>query len=236
MQGGVAAAEPVWSAQRRAMVDGQIRTFDVTDARVIRAFDIVPRERFVPEELRTLAYSDASLLLKPRREGGASRVLIQPMHLARMLQGAAPRPEHRVLVVAGETGYAACLLAELAGHVVSLESDSDLTADATAHGAELGLGKVEAVTGNLAAGWTPMGPYDLIVVQGAIETHLDKLFAQLVPGGRLVAIETSLSIHGRHTGRAMLYQPVGNDVSGRALFDATAPVLPEFRLAPAFVF
>ena len=92
------------------------------------------------------------------------------------------------------------------------------------------------MTGNLAAGWTPMGPYDLIVVQGAIETHLDKLFAQLVPGGRLVAIETSLSIHGRHTGRAMLYQPVGNDVSGRALFDATAPVLPEFRLAPAFVF
>ena len=66
------------------------------------------------------------------------------MHLARMLQGAAPRPEHRVLVVAGETGYAACLLAELAGHVVSLESDSDLTAEATAHGAELGFGKVEA--------------------------------------------------------------------------------------------
>lgn len=218
------------------MVDGQIRTFDVTDARVIRAFDTVPRERFVPDELRTLAYSDASLVLKPRREGGASRVLIQPMHLARMLQGAAPRPEDRVLVVAGETGYAACLLAELADHVVSLECDSDLTAEATAHGAALGHGRIEAVTGNLAAGWTPLGPYDLIVVQGAIETHLDKLFAQLVPGGRLVAIETSLSVHGRHTGRAMLYQPIGSDVSGRALFDATAPVLPDFKLAPAFVF
>ena len=236
MQGGVATAEPVWSAQRRAMVDGQIRTFDVTDARVIRAFDIVPRERFVPDDLRTLAYSDASLVLKPRREGGVSRVLIQPMHLARMLQGAAPRPEHRVLVVAGETGYAACLLAELAGHIVSLESDPDLTSDAAAHGEALGHGKIEAVTGHLAAGWTPSGPYQLIVVQGAIETNLDKLFAQLVPGGRLVAIETSLAIHGRHTGRAMLYQPVGHDVSGRALFDATAPVLPEFKLAPAFVF
>lgn len=236
MQGGVAAAEPVWSAQRRAMVDGQIRTFDVTDARVIRAFDLVPRERFVPDELRTLAYSDAPLVLKPRREGGVSRVLIQPMHLARMLQGAAPRPEHRVLVVAGETGYAACLLAELASHIVSLESDADLTADAATHGAALGHGKVEAVTGDLAAGWTLSGPYDLIVVQGAIETNLDKLFTQLAPGGRLVAIETSLSVHGRRTGRAMLYQPVGTDVSGRALFDATAPVLPEFKLAPAFVF
>ena len=190
----------------------------------------------MPDELRTLAYSDASLVLKPRREGGASRVLIQPMHLARMLQGAAPRPEDRVLVVAGETGYAACLLAELAGHVVSLECDSDLTAEATAHGAALGQGRVEAVTGDLAAGWTPLGPYDLIVVQGAIETNLDKLFAQLIPGGRLVAIETSLSVHGRHTGRAMLYRPIGSDVSGRALFDATAPVLPDFKLAPAFVF
>ncbi len=218
------------------MVDGQIRTFDVTDARVIRAFDIVPRERFVPDELRTLAYSDAALVLKARREGGTSRVLIQPMHLARLLQGAAPRPEHRVLVVAGETGYAACLLAELAGHIVSLECDADLTADASNRAAELGHGKIEAVTGNLAAGWAPLGPYDVIVVQGAVETALDNLFAQLVPGGRLVAIETSLPVHGRHTGRAMLYQPIGSDVSGRALFDATAPVLPEFRLSPAFVF
>lgn len=236
MQAGVAATEQVFSAQRRAMVDGQIRTFDVTDQRVIRAFDLTPRELFLPEDLRGLAYSDALLPLRSPDDAKFVRVLLQPMHLARMLQGAAPAPDAHVLVVAGETGYAAALLLELAGSVVSLECDAGLSAAAAAYAERAGGGRLTAVNGDLPAGCVERGPYDLILVQGAVETNLEGLFGQLKPGGRLVAVETSLPNLGRRTGRVMLYQPVNGDVSGRALFDATVPVLPAFRSTPAFVF
>ncbi len=236
MQGGEAAMEQVLSAQRRAMVDGQIRTFDVTDQRVIRAFDLTRRELFLPQDLHGLAYSDALLPLRSSDDPTFVRTLLQPMHLARMLQGAAPAPDDHVLVVAGEAGYAAALLLELAASVVSLEADASLTARAAAHAAQAAPGRMTAVTGELASGWAASGPYSLILVQGAIETNLDKLFKQLAPGGRLVAIETSLPHLGRRTGRVMLFQPVHGEISGRALFDATVPVLAEFRSAPAFVF
>ncbi len=218
------------------MVDGQIRTFDVTDQRVIRAFDLTPRELFLPEEVRGLAYSDALLPLRSSEDATFVRVLLQPMHLARMLQGAAPTPDEHVLVVAGETGYAAALLLELAGSVVSLECDAGLSAAAAAYAERAGGGRMMAVTGDLAAGCVGKGLYDLILVQGAVETNLEELFQQLRPGGRLVAVETSLPNLGRRTGRVMLYQPINGDVSGRALFDATVPVLPAFRSTPAFVF
>ena len=235
MQGGIAATEQTFSAQRRAMVDGQIRTFDVTDARVIRAFDIVPRERFVPEALRALAYSDASLVLRSA-DGKPLRTLMQPMHLARMLQGVAPAPTDRALVVAGGLGYAAALLLELCASVVTLESDADLTAAASRNCVAGSGGRAAAVTGDLAAGHPAGAPYEIILVLGSVETGLDRLLLQLAPGGTLATVRTSPEINGRRTGRVMLYRLAGGDVSGRALFDATLPVLPEFRSAPAFTF
>ena len=235
MQGGIAATEQAYSAQRRAMVDGQIRTFDVTDARVIRAFDIVPRERFVPEPLRPLAYSDAALTLRSA-DGKPLRTLMQPMHLARMLQGIAPAASDRALVVAGGAGYAAALLLELCASVVTLEWHAELTAAAQANCVAASDGRAAAVTGDLAAGFPEAAPYDMILVLGGVETGLDRLLAQLAPGGTLATVRTSPELNGRRTGRAMLYRPVGGDVSGRPIFDATLPLLPEFRAAPAFTF
>ena len=235
MQAGIAATEQSYSAQRRAMVDGQVRTFDVTDARVIRAFDIVPRERFVPESLRALAYSDAPLTLRSG-DGKPLRTMMQPMHLARMLQGVAPEPDDRALVVAGGAGYAAAILLELCATVVTLESQAELTAAAHANCVVASDGRAAAVTGDLAAGHPDGAPYDVIIVQGGVETGLDKLLAQLAPGGTLAAVKTSPELNGRRTGRVMLYRPTGGDVSGRAIFDATLPLLPEFRTAPAFTF
>lgn len=236
MQGEVAATEQVFAAQRRAMVDGQIRTFDVTDARVIRAFDITRRELFVPEELRAFCYSDAMLTLKSPGSGRAVRTLMQPMHVARMLQGVDPAPDAHVLVVAGGRGFEAALLLELAGSVVSLESDAGLTAAAAETLVRHAAGRASAVTGPLAEGWAARAPYDVILVLGGVETGLDRLFGQLKPGGCLAAVESATVPNGRRVGRVMLYRETGGEVSGRPLFDATVPVLQEFRAEPAFVF
>ncbi len=236
MQGGIASTEQVFSAQRRAMVDGQIRTFDVHDARVIRAFDLTQRELFLPEELRAFSYSDALLTLKSRDTGKPVRTLMQPMHLARMLQGVDPAPDAHVLVVAGGAGYAAALLLEMVASVVTLESDAGLTALASDSLSRTGAGRAFAVTGPLVEGHAPRAPYDAILVLGGVETHLDALFAQLKPNGTLAAVETSAVPNGRRTGRVMLYRPTGGDVSGSPIFDATVPVLPEFQATAGFVF
>lgn len=236
MQGETAPTEQSFSAQRRAMVDGQIRTFDVTDARVIRAFDLTRRELYLPEDLRALSYSDACLTLKSPGTGKPLRALLQPMHLARMLQGVDLDPAAHVLVVAGGAGYAAALLLELAGSVVTLESDAGLTAMAEAGCARESGGRVTAVTGPLVEGWRAEAPYDAILILGGVETKLDSLFTQLKPGGTLAAVETAAVHNGRRTGRVMLFRPTGGDVSGRAIFDATVPVLPEFKAVSSFVF
>lgn len=236
MQGGTASTEQTYSAQRRAMVDGQIRTFDVTDARVVRAFDLTRRELFLPEELRAFSYSDALLTLRSPDTGRPVRTLMQPMHLARMLQGVDPAPDAHVLVVAGGAGYAAALLLELVGSVVTLETDAGLTALAEASCAAGSAGRAVAVTGPLAAGCGDRAPYDAIFILGGVETNLDGLFAQLKPNGVLAAVETSTVPNGRRSGRVMAYRLAGDDVSGRALFDATVPVLSEFKATADFVF
>ena len=217
------------------MVDGQIRTFDVTERWVVDAFLDVPREDFLPDDLRGLAYSDAALWL-PAGDGGSAasrRCLLRPMHLARMLQGADVAASHRVLVVAGETGYAAALLNSLVASVVTLECHPGLAAEARRR-AEASGGRVEAAVGALADGYPASAPYDIILVQGAVETGLESLLAQLVHGGRLISIEPSSS--GTNAGRAVRLDRFSDDVSRRVLFDATAPVLPEFRRPAAFAF
>ena len=218
------------------MVDGQIRTFDVTDRPVIEAFLEVAREAFLPDSLRDLAYSDAALTLKPNGTAATGRTLLRPMHLARLLQGAGLQPGHRALVVAGETGYAACLLAELVASVVTLESDPDLTALAARNGAIHGRGKVEAVSGPLAQGHAGGAPYDVILVQGAVEIHVGALFEQLAIGGRLVTVELRPSGASPGPGRAMRFDRVPSEISRRVLFDATAPMLAEFQRPAAFTF
>ncbi len=235
MQGEVAATEQVFSAQRRAMVDGQIRTFDVTDARVVRAFDLTRRELFLPEELRAFSYSDAPLVLKSPGTGKPVRTMMQPMHLARMLQGVDPAPDAHVLVVAGGAGYAAAVLLEMVGSVVTLESDPGLTTLAADALTSAG-GRASAVTGALAEGWSARGPYDAILVLGGVEANLEPLLAQLKPRGTLAAVATSAVHNGRRSGRVTLYTVTGEDVSGRVIFDATVPVLPEFKASAGFVF
>jgi len=209
---------------RNRMLDGQVRTADVTDLPLLAALAELPRERFVPPGQNDLAYADLDLSLR-----GSGRCLLRPRTLAKLIQAAEVAPTDRVLDVGCTTGYCAAVLARLAAEVVALEEDAALAAFATK--ALASVAAVSVVAGPLTAGWPTRQPYDVILMEGATEVAPRDLFAQLVDGGRLLCIE------GRDlAGRAMVYRSDRGQVSGRSVFDAAAPLLPGFARPPAFVF
>ena len=129
---------------RRMMVEGQIRTNDVTDLRLLAAFDEVPRERFVPPRWQPIAYLDRDV---PVQETGAARCLLKPMVLAKLIQAAAVGERERVLDVGCATGYSSAILAKLAHAVVALEEDAALVEAATRALAEFGVTSESAIGG-----------------------------------------------------------------------------------------
>ncbi len=165
-------------AMRHAMVASQLRTNAVNDARVVEAMARVPREDFLPADQRGIAYRDTLLPLPGGRRHNS------PLATGLLLTNAGIRADDHVLLVGSAGGYAAALLAELAGSVVALEEEDSLIA--LARTALAGNAKVETVEGPLAGGWARSGPYDLIVIDGAVEHVPDALVAQLKPGGRMV--------------------------------------------------
>jgi protein-L-isoaspartate(D-aspartate) O-methyltransferase len=210
---------------RRLMVEGQVRTADVTDTDLLDAMAILPREQFLPPSLAPLAYLDGDIPI------GDGRALLKPMVLAKLIQAARVRREDRVLDIGCGTGYSSAVLARLAGSVVALEEDAELARQAKQALAAIGAASVEVAVGPLTAGWPASGPYDVILLNGATEIALDMLGGQLKPDGRLVGI------HGRPpAAKAMMYHSTEGHVIGRPIFDAAARLLPGFVAAPAFVF
>lgn len=213
---------------RRGMVDGQVRTNNVTDPRIVSAMLEIPRERFVPPQLKSLAYIDDDLALT---DGGAPRYLIEPMILARLVQLADVQPNEHVLDIGTGTGYSAAVLSQLAQQVVAVEEDAGLAAAATATLAELGVANVAVMQGPLNAGWAKEAPYDLILLNGSVDEVPAGLLAQVKEGGRLIAVVG----HGG-AGRATVFSKVAGAVSERVAFNAAVPALPGFKAAPRFVF
>jgi protein-L-isoaspartate(D-aspartate) O-methyltransferase len=219
-----------FARMRRMMVDGQIRTFDITDIALLERMNHVPRERFLPAEQATLAYSDARLVLKA---GAARRSMLTPMGLARMIQALRLLPGDRVLDVACANGYTAAVMAGLAGSVVALESEPAFSDAARAIFAEAGVANVTVATGPLADGWPAGAPFDAIFVNGAVMTGLEPLLAQLREPGRLVCVETQ-GVRG--SGRAMIYEKRGGEIGRRELFSCEAECLPGFVKPAHFAF
>jgi protein-L-isoaspartate(D-aspartate) O-methyltransferase len=219
-----------FAAARRMMVDGQVRASDVTDLRIIAAMLELPRERFVPQAYRDIAYLDLDVPVQ-RSETIEPRRLLKAMVLAKLVQAAALNADDQVLDVGCATGYSSALLARLARSVVALEEDAALAGQAEENLAAVGAENITVVVGPLTAGLPDRAPYDVVFINGAVEFVPDRLRGQLRNGGRLVVIE------GRALPRrAMLYRSVSGIVSGWPVFDAAAPLLPGFALPPAFVF
>lgn len=216
---------------RRGMVDGQVRTNNVTDLRIVGAMLEIPRERFVPNHLKALAYIDDDLVLRPAATGKPPRYLIEPMVLARLIQLAEIDATDHVLDVGCGTGYSSAVLSQLAQQVIAVEDDAALATDATATLADLGIGNVAVVQGTLPGGWAPEAPYDVIVINGAVDLVPQALIDQMKEGGRLVAV-----VGQGGAGRASLLTKVGGAVSERVVFNAAVPPLPGFQAPPRFNF
>lgn len=212
-----------FAAARRHMVDGQIRTADVTDLRIIAAMLEVPRERFVPPVSASLAYLDLDAPVS------AARRLLKPMVLAKLIQAAEIGATDRVLDAGCATGYTAAVLARIAGRVVALEPDAGLAKAAT--DALSALPNVDVVSARLTDGWPQGAPYDVVILDGATEIVPQALCQQLKDGGRLVCV-----LGAGPGSKAMLYRRSGTEVSGRAIFDASATLLPGFAKTLAFAF
>jgi len=214
-----------FAAARRNMVEGQVRTADVTDLRIQSAMLEIPRERFVPPALAELAYVDLDL---PVGEAG-SRRLVKAMVFAKLIHAADISSADRVLDVGCTTGYGAAVLARLAREVFALEEDEDLAQ--MARSALSDQQNVKLVTGPLIAGWPQVAPYDVIVLEGATEIVPQAFISQLRDGGRLVGI-----LGSGPGAKAVLYCRSRDELGGRPIFDASAAVLPGFAKSPVFAF
>jgi protein-L-isoaspartate(D-aspartate) O-methyltransferase len=218
-----------FATARQKMVDGQVRPNDVTDSRIIDAMLAVPREAFVPPNLSALAYLDRDLDIG--ESASVRRFLIKPQALAKMLQAAEIKETDKVLVVGTAPGYAATVVARLAGQVVATEGDPGQQAKAKAVLAELGLTNLTFKGSVPADGEPANAPYDVIILDGATEVTPERLYGQLKNGGRLVGVFATTK-----PPRAMIVTHSHDDFGNRALFDASVPVLPGLERLPAFVF
>lgn len=213
---------------RSYMVDCQIRTVDVTSPPLLAAFGTVPRERFVPEPSRSLAYLDRAVALT---DGPEPRYLIEAGAHARLIQLAGVQPNERVLDVGCGTGYGSALLARIAKDVVALEENAALAAKAASLFEELGYTNIAVVNAPLHEGCPAKAPYDLILFEGSVDEVPDAITCQLADGGRLVAV-----VGRGRSARAVRYLRQGDRISGRAAFDVAVPPLPGFQRAETFVF
>lgn len=212
---------------RRNMVEGQLRPNRVNNAQLLAAAREMPRELFLPDGVKSVAYSDEDVPL------GNGRFLMEPMVLARLIQTLQPVPTDKALVVASGRGYGAALLARLVQSVVAVESDTSLAGSADQTIKSLGFGNVVQTIGQSEAGAAEQGPYDVILIEGAIRQIPQAILDQLAEGGRLATV---LAGAPGSMGVAQLVVKQGGVTSGRPLFDAGTPVLPGFAPPARFTF
>lgn len=209
---------PDFAAARRAMIESQLRPEGVTDAGVLEAMAAVPREQFVPEQSRPLAYADRSLAM------GGGRFLSAPAVLGKLLTEMAAVAGERALVIGAGTGYSAAVLSTMGCDVHALESAAEL-------GARARDPKVKVVEGVLEKGHEAGAPYDLILIDGAVAYLPDAIVDQLGDGGRLGA-----ALIDRGLTRLIVGQKVAGAFGFLSIADAGVAPLAGFSLPRPFTF
>ncbi len=209
--------------RRTMMVDTQVRPNDVTKFPIIEAMLSVPREEFVPAARREAAYVGENVEIAP------GRVLLEPRNFAKMLDALDIQPTDLVLDIGCGLGYSAAVIARMAEAVVALEEEG-LAAQAEATLAQAGADNAAVVAGDLAAGSAKHGPYDVIIIEGAVETVPEAILAQLKEGGRIAALFMENAL-----GTVRIGHKIDGELSWRYAFNAAAPLLPGFAAAKGFV-
>ncbi|MFY9240376.1 MAG: protein-L-isoaspartate O-methyltransferase [Roseovarius sp.] len=212
-----------YAARRTMMVDTQVRPSDVTKFPIIDAMLSVPREAFVPRALREAAYMGENIEL------GGGRVILEPRTLAKMLDALDIKSSELVLDIGSALGYSAAVMARMAAAVVAVEQDAGMAAEAQSLLVEHSADNVIVHEGPLAQGAEELGPYDVIVVQGAVQQLPGALTAQLKDGGRIVCLfmENALGV-------VRIGYKADGQISWRFAFNAGAPVLQGFEKTTAF--
>lgn len=204
---------------RESLVENQLRPEGIIDAALLAAIGSVERERFVPEGSAALAYADRAIPL------GNGRALMPAASLAQLIQALDPAPGQRALVVGAGAGYSTAVLSHMGLVVTGLESDPSLSAIARANG-------FEPVEGPLDGGHKAGAPYDLILVDGAIEGEVPQsIIAQLRDGGRLAT-----GLVDRGVSRLAIGTRVAGAFGLRPFHDGAVSILPGFARARSFVF
>ncbi|TRW97452.1 protein-L-isoaspartate O-methyltransferase [Paracoccus sp. M683] len=215
---------PDFAINRTMMVDTQVRPNDVTRYPLIEAMLTIPREEFVPDSRRGVAYSGENLPM------GGNRVLLEPRTLAKMIETLNIEPSDLILDLGCGYGYSAAVLARMAEAVVAIEEDEDFVREAEHRISAAGIDNVVVLRNPLVAGYAKQGPYDAILISGgAVEEVPEMVTEQLKEGGRIAAlflegnlgvVRSGLKVNGR--------------INWRYAFNAHAPLLSGFAITRGF--
>lgn len=214
-----------YAKRRTMMVDTQVRPSDVTKFPIIDAMLAVPREDFVPENLREAAYVGENLDL------GRGRTLLEARTFAKIIDALDIQPHHVALDLGCGFGYSTAVLAQLCDFVVAVEDDADRAGEAQTLLSRHGVDNAAVMDGPLSQGAAKSGPYDIIVIEGAVQEVPASLFDQLREGGRIGCIFAEGNL-----GVVRIGHKIDGVVNWRFAFNASAPVLPDFKKADAFTF
>ncbi|MDO5704959.1 MAG: protein-L-isoaspartate O-methyltransferase [Paracoccus sp. (in: a-proteobacteria)] len=214
---------PDFAARRLMMVDTQVRPNDVTKFPVIEAMLTIPREDFVPDSRRDVAYSGENVDI------GGGRVLLEPRTLGKMADALDVQPGDLVLDLGCGYGYSTAVLARMAQAVVAVEQDEEMAREAEVRLSQAGVDNAAVVHGGLTTGWPGQAPYDAIFIGGAVEEVPETLNEQLKEGGRIVAVFAEGNL-----GVVRIGYRLNGRINWRFAFNAHAPLLPGFELSRGF--
>ena len=210
---------------RKSMVLSQLQPDRVSDGRIREAMADVPREKFVPDQLKSVSYVDEDIEIK------SGRYLMEPRVFARLLQAAEVGMNEVVLDIGCGTGYSSAIISRLARTVVALESDQELRHQAQENLEHLCINNVAMMEGDLTRGFVDEAPYDIVFINGAVTNVPVALTEQMADGGRLVTV-----IKNDGVGSGTLLTVRDGQISSTSLFDAQVQYLIGFKSKAGFVF
>jgi len=221
------------NTMRKHMILGQLYTNDITDKRILEAMAAIPREPFLPDNLKGAAYVDEDL------DVGNNRYLMAPLTFAKLLDLAEITPACRILNIGCLTGYTAAVLSRLGAQVIATDSDASSIVQARTHMQRLNIKNVNLQpVSTMSDGYAMSAPYDVIVIQGAISFISETLGSQLAVRGRMVTVRniSKRSDSNIGLGKGLLVTRLDHRLQYREHFDASCAILQSFEQATDFVF